>query len=471
VRKINLGFWSTVASLLMVLGLSNAPANADAAPAVLSGSIEKTSMVSGEMYAVDFRIGRLFADRNNWQSKITVRTYDESGTLVSLATGSRGEYNVTLTVTPYSDFAVRMYSWAEATHALSNVTPAVKRYRVTVEAVNNYGSSGEVEIGRFTATDRRIAGSQPPLITSGSVLKTEALPGDNDIELVATFTDDLNCVRSAVVSFGDDQLLSSRDSGFQLMEGSLRATSMYVPISAIPGQTYPVSLYVVDCEGNRSESRILGNIRIQGAVEPAPADISGSSSNSVSPETQAPTTSPGMQATVSPTPVGSPNQQNPGSPGAGNSSDGTAPSISPVAPPAGSQASSASAAVPVPSSTSSVSASPSESPVVPTPVKEALVEPKFVQASMPKVERASLAAQKFESAISDALEEKPGATKIICTGIHLEGANASERVRLRKLAQTACNLAQEQNPNLSTWFQTRETKSRASAGRVLVTLK
>jgi len=474
-RKINFRGWAVLSSLLLLTGFIASPANADAAPVVLSGSLEKTSMVSGESFYVDFRIGRLFADSRSWQSKITVRTYDESGTLVSRATGSRGEYNVTTIVTPFSDFGIRMYSWAEATHALSNVVPAVKRYRVTVEAINTYGSSGEVEIGRFTATDRRIAGAQPPVITSGSLLKTEAFPGDNDIELSATFTDDLNCVRSAVVSFGEDALLSNRDAGFQLIEGSLRATSMYVPISAVPGQTYPISLFVVDCEGNRSETRILGSLRVLGAVEPNPVDNSGSTA-SVSPETQANTGSPEIQAPTasapvpassSPVPAGSPGQQNPVIPPAGNPSGTAASTTSPALPAAGSPSSTAPTASPAAGSTSSASTSP----ITPAPVKEVSPEPRFVQASMPRVERASAAAEKFESAISDVLEEKPGATKIVCTGIFFEGAGTSERIRLRKLAQAACSVAKEQNPNLSAWFQTRETKSRSSSGRVLVTLK
>lgn len=65
----------------------------------------------------------------------------------------------------------------------------------------------------------------------------------------------------------------------------------------------------------------------------------------------------------------------------------------------------------------------------------------------------------------------PNAEKFICTGIRLEGQPERMNLVVRKRAKVACEYAKTLNPQLSTWYQSKETQARSYNGRVLLTLK
>ncbi|MGB4706673.1 MAG: hypothetical protein WBH43_05635 [Aquiluna sp.] len=65
----------------------------------------------------------------------------------------------------------------------------------------------------------------------------------------------------------------------------------------------------------------------------------------------------------------------------------------------------------------------------------------------------------------------PNAEKFICTGILLAGQSGRMNIVVRKRAKVACEYAKALNPELSIWFQSKETKARSYNGRVLITLK
>ena len=69
------------------------------------------------------------------------------------------------------------------------------------------------------------------------------------------------------------------------------------------------------------------------------------------------------------------------------------------------------------------------------------------------------------------VEANPNADKFICTGIRFHSQPMSMNIMVRKRAKAACEFAKELNPNLSTWFQSKPTKARSYAGRVLLTVK
>ena len=61
-------------------------------------------------------------------------------------------------------------------------------------------------------------------------------------------------------------------------------------------------------------------------------------------------------------------------------------------------------------------------------------------------------------------------TKFLCTGIVSTRATNSEKSLARSRAKTACDFAKRQNPSLLTSFQVKTSTSKATVGRVLVTL-
>lgn len=73
--------------------------------------------------------------------------------------------------------------------------------------------------------------------------------------------------------------------------------------------------------------------------------------------------------------------------------------------------------------------------------------------------------------IKVAVESTSQAEKFICTGIRLANASRAENIRLRALAKEACDYAKSLNPSLSTWSQSKVTKSASYAGKVLLTVK
>ena len=59
-------------------------------------------------------------------------------------------------------------------------------------------------------------------------------------------------------------------------------------------------------------------------------------------------------------------------------------------------------------------------------------------------------------------------SKFICTGIRLEGQSQAMNNLVRQRAKLACDYAKSLNPKLSTFFQTKTTKSRSFNGKVMV---
>jgi hypothetical protein len=76
-----------------------------------------------------------------------------------------------------------------------------------------------------------------------------------------------------------------------------------------------------------------------------------------------------------------------------------------------------------------------------------------------------------QSQVRAALTANPDADKFICTGIRQVGQPASANVEVRKRAKAACDYAKSLNPNLSTWFQSKQTTAASFNGRVLLTVK
>jgi hypothetical protein len=75
------------------------------------------------------------------------------------------------------------------------------------------------------------------------------------------------------------------------------------------------------------------------------------------------------------------------------------------------------------------------------------------------------------SQVEQAVEANAYAEKFICTGIRYYEQPMSVNITVRKRAKAACDYAKELNPQLSTWYQTKPTKARSYAGKVLLTIR
>ena len=75
------------------------------------------------------------------------------------------------------------------------------------------------------------------------------------------------------------------------------------------------------------------------------------------------------------------------------------------------------------------------------------------------------------SQVKRAVEANTYAEKFICTGIRYFEQAMSVNITVRKRAKAACDYAKELNPELSTWYQTKPTRARSYAGKVLMTIK
>jgi M6 family metalloprotease-like protein len=73
--------------------------------------------------------------------------------------------------------------------------------------------------------------------------------------------------------------------------------------------------------------------------------------------------------------------------------------------------------------------------------------------------------------INGLVESNPTAEKFICTGIRFESAPMSENIIVRARAKAACDYAKQLNPSLSTYFQSKASKSKSYSGKVLLTVK
>jgi M6 family metalloprotease-like protein len=75
------------------------------------------------------------------------------------------------------------------------------------------------------------------------------------------------------------------------------------------------------------------------------------------------------------------------------------------------------------------------------------------------------------SQVEQAVEANAYAEKFICIGIRYYEQAMSVNITVRKRAKAACDYAKELNPELSTWYQTKPTRARSYAGKVLLTIK
>lgn len=70
-----------------------------------------------------------------------------------------------------------------------------------------------------------------------------------------------------------------------------------------------------------------------------------------------------------------------------------------------------------------------------------------------------------------AVEANPLAERFICTGVRFFQQPASENIKVRQRAKAACDFASTLNPSLAIWVQTKSTRARSFAGKVLLTIK
>jgi hypothetical protein len=105
----------------------------------------------------------------------------------------------------------------------------------------------------------------------------------------------------------------------------------------------------------------------------------------------------------------------------------------------------------------------------PTPTQSATVS--YVQSYIPAFIGKAFnltAAQKV--AIREILKGST-ATKFLCTAIRLTGGPASQNILYLKRAKAVCAYAKTQRPTLSTWYQSKQTKVKSYAGKVLMGLR
>jgi hypothetical protein len=150
----------------------------------------------------------------------------------------------------------------------------------------------------------------------------------------------------------------------------------------------------------------------------------------------------------------------------------TSPTV--VAPPTGGQQ------VGTPSASATVSPTPipsSSSPTVGETQPSVATPPVSTENQQPVVTAVQRALSAFtalilneaqKQVVENLLDAAPSSEKLICTAIRLEGQSATSNLRLRKQAKAVCDFAKSQNPDLSIWVQSKPTKARSFAGRVLL---
>lgn len=75
------------------------------------------------------------------------------------------------------------------------------------------------------------------------------------------------------------------------------------------------------------------------------------------------------------------------------------------------------------------------------------------------------------SQVEAAVTSNPDADRFICTGIRLVGQSNAANIEVRKRAKAACDFAKSLNPELSTWYQSKETRASSFNGKVLLSVK
>lgn len=115
--------------------------------------------------------------------------------------------------------------------------------------------------------------------------------------------------------------------------------------------------------------------------------------------------------------------------------------------------------------------SPIAIPTVPPPVSTQSPTSSYVQSYIPAfIGKAFNLTPAQKAAVKEILKGST-ATKFVCTAIRLTSGPASQNVLFLKRAKAVCDYAKTQRPTLSTWFQSKPTKVKSYAGKVLIGLR
>jgi len=115
--------------------------------------------------------------------------------------------------------------------------------------------------------------------------------------------------------------------------------------------------------------------------------------------------------------------------------------------------------------------SPIAIPIVPISAPSQSATASYVQSYIPGFIGKAFALTAIQKAAIKKILQGSTANKFVCTAIRLTGAPASQNVLFLKRAKAVCDYAKSQRTTLSTWFQSKPTKVKSSAGRVLMGLR
>jgi hypothetical protein len=115
--------------------------------------------------------------------------------------------------------------------------------------------------------------------------------------------------------------------------------------------------------------------------------------------------------------------------------------------------------------------SPIAIPTVTPPVPTQSATASYVQSYLPAFIGKAFNLTAAQKAAVRAILKGSTATKFLCTSIRLTNAPASQNVLFLKRAKAVCDYAKTQRPTLSTWFQSKPTKVKSFAGKVLMGLR
>jgi hypothetical protein len=115
--------------------------------------------------------------------------------------------------------------------------------------------------------------------------------------------------------------------------------------------------------------------------------------------------------------------------------------------------------------------SPIAIPTVTPPVPTQSATASYVQSYLPAFIGKAFNLTAAQKAAVKAILKGSTATKFLCTSIRLTNAPASQNVLFLKRAKAVCEYAKTQRPTLSTWFQSKPTKVKSFAGKVLMGLR
>jgi hypothetical protein len=115
--------------------------------------------------------------------------------------------------------------------------------------------------------------------------------------------------------------------------------------------------------------------------------------------------------------------------------------------------------------------SPIAIPIVPISSPSQSATASYVQSYIPAFIGKAFALTAIQKAAIKKILKGSTASKFVCTSIRLTGAPASQNVLYLKRAKAVCEYAKSQRPTLSTWFQSKPTKVKSFAGKVLMGLR